>query len=160
MRVRTHANPFNYIDRMKRVDFSTVFPNFTGTLDLEIGFGRGVFIRHYATRFPDRSILGVEVRKPLVDILTERLAQDGLKNIYAVHGTGERAQDVLPARGEYGIAMAGGRPFAVGGHRSGRRRCGRPGRSDQEPKAGGAAPDSARCRGPPEYPPGRRGTEG
>jgi tRNA G46 methylase TrmB len=43
MRVRTHTNPFNYYQRLQPIDWSSLWSEFDGTLDFEIGFGRGVF---------------------------------------------------------------------------------------------------------------------
>jgi len=89
MRVRTHTNPFNYHKRMETVDFAAAFPDYSGVLDFEIGFGRGVFLRQYAKQFPDRFIVGVEVRPALVDLLSHRLAEEHISNVLPVHGTAE-----------------------------------------------------------------------
>jgi tRNA (guanine-N7-)-methyltransferase len=89
MRIRTHTNPFNYFQRMKKINFSEVFPNFKGTLDLEIGFGRGIFIRKYAKQHPEKHIVGVEVRKNIVSILQERLIKEDINNVHLIHGNAQ-----------------------------------------------------------------------
>ncbi len=97
MRIRTHTNPFNYFTRMESLDFSTVLPHFSGTFDFEVGFGRGLFIRHYATMFPERSIVGIEVRKNPVELLKIKLKKEAIKNAYVIHGTAEIClADMIP----------------------------------------------------------------
>lgn len=96
-RVRTHSNPFHYYERQSLLDLKSVFTDFDGTLDIDIGFGRGVFFRNYALRYPNRSLMGVEIRKPMVDLLQQRCDEMGLKNVYLVHGNGQIClEDMLP----------------------------------------------------------------
>jgi tRNA (guanine-N7-)-methyltransferase len=89
MRVRTHTNPFNYHERQERIDFKTIWPEFNGTLDYEIGFGRGVFLRNWAEKYPERYIVGAEIRKSVTDILKGRVEKAGLNNTHLIHGNGE-----------------------------------------------------------------------
>ncbi len=97
MRIRTHTNPFNYFARMQPIDFESLFTNFKGIFDLEVGFGRGLFIQDYATRHPDRPIVGVEVRKNVVEVLQKRIDVAGLKNVHLIHGNAQIAlEDVVP----------------------------------------------------------------
>jgi len=88
MRVRTHTNPFHYYLRQSRLDLQNVFPLFNGLLDVEIGFGRGVFLKQYATANPDRSIVGAEIRTQIVDSLKQQVAELELQNVYLFHGNG------------------------------------------------------------------------
>jgi len=88
MRIRTHTNPFNYYHRMEPVDWESVFSDYKGELSLEMGFGRGIFLRHYAAKYPNKNIVGVEVRKTIVEILKKRIDKEGIKNSYLVHGNG------------------------------------------------------------------------
>ncbi len=89
MRVRTHTNPFNYHERIDPLDLNHHFTDFSGQLDVEVGFGRGIFLRHYAQRHPDRHLLGIEVRKNMVDILNKRLTKQAIQNVHLVHHNGE-----------------------------------------------------------------------
>ncbi|MCP4050754.1 MAG: tRNA (guanosine(46)-N7)-methyltransferase TrmB [bacterium] len=89
MRIRTHTNPFNCNNRLEKVDFFEVFNNYKGKLDLEIGFGRGVFIRNYARKHPDKCIIGAEIRKQIVQVLDQRIKKEEIENIYIVNSTGE-----------------------------------------------------------------------
>lgn len=89
-RIRNHANPFHYINKMTPIDFNAVFCGFNGKIDLEIGFGRGVFLEEYARSHPERHLVGVEVRKPMVEIVQESIVKAGLQNVAIFHGTAER----------------------------------------------------------------------
>jgi len=88
-RVRTHTNPFTVRDRFDTLDYSQLQPNFSGKVDLEIGFGRGVFFRHWAKKHPDNLLLGVEVRKQIVDLLADKLIEDSISNAKAFRGEGK-----------------------------------------------------------------------
>lgn len=95
MRVRNHSNPLNFYKTLDKIDFNSVWPDFNGVMDLEIGFGRGLFLCHYAERNPGRHLMGVEVRKSIVTVLQERVDALKLPNIYLVHGTGQRCLEDL-----------------------------------------------------------------
>ena len=96
-RVRNHTNPFNYHETMEPIDFKSIFKDFNGKLELEIGFGRGVFLREYATRYPNRHIIGIDVRKQIADILKERTPKEAYPNLYICHGSGQRLiEDTIP----------------------------------------------------------------
>jgi len=86
-RVRTHTNPFNLHKRLEKIDLFKIFPKFSGKIDLEIGFGRGVFLRNYANENPNKFIIGVEVRKQIVNILQKRLTKEASTNVYLVHSS-------------------------------------------------------------------------
>ena len=65
MRVRTHTNPLAFTHGFDLLEYKELLPTFNQSLDVEIGFGRGVFLQHYASLHPERLVLGVEVRKQL-----------------------------------------------------------------------------------------------
>lgn len=88
MRIRTHTNPLSYHERFELKDWKTIFPQFNGQLDLEIGFGRGIFLRNYAKTNPNKSVVGAEVRKQVVMLLDERLKQEDVPNVFTVHANG------------------------------------------------------------------------
>jgi len=82
---------------MEPLDLSAIFPGFDGTIDLEIGTGMGLFLRQYGASFPDRKIVGVEVRKKVADAVAERVQADQLINVHMVYGSAERLiEDALP----------------------------------------------------------------
>jgi tRNA (guanine-N(7)-)-methyltransferase len=86
MRVRTLKNPFSCRQRYERPAWTDVFPTFSETLDVEIGFGTGIFLYNYAAMHQDRSIVGIEIKKKLVDCVQKNLKQRALNNVYAVWG--------------------------------------------------------------------------
>lgn len=97
MRVRTHTNPFNYFMRMPKADFPAIFPTYSGEMDFEVGFGRGIFIRQYAATNPNRHIVGVEVRKQMVTLLQERITALCMPNVHLIHGNAQIClEDVIP----------------------------------------------------------------
>jgi len=89
-RIRTHANPLSFHEALEPIQFDAVFSNYSGSLDLEIGFGKGVFISKYAARHPQKSILAVDVRKGLFESIEKSFKQKEIHNVHLVHGTGER----------------------------------------------------------------------
>ncbi len=58
-------------------------------LVVEIGFGRGEFLRHLAAEAPECAHVGVELAYKRVLKMARRIAKDGDPNIRLVHGTGE-----------------------------------------------------------------------
>ena len=65
-RIRTHVNPLSIYHRFEPLEVETLFPQCSGTIDCEIGFGKGVFLRHWAQAHPQHLVCGIEVRKPMV----------------------------------------------------------------------------------------------
>lgn len=97
MRAHTHTNPYSFHEKLEGISLSALLPKRTGSFDLEIGSGTGLFLRHYASTRPDRQIIGVEVRKKLADLVNERLKADGLENAALVWASVERLlADVIP----------------------------------------------------------------
>jgi tRNA (guanine-N7-)-methyltransferase len=62
-------------------------------VELEIGFGKGRFLRAAAERWPERNWLGIEYAPPCVALAAERLAKRDLHNARVVRGS---AEDVIP----------------------------------------------------------------
>lgn len=97
MRIRTHANPFHYYKREERLDLATIFPAFSGTLDVECGFGTGGFMQHYMMGHPDRFMMGFEIRQQAVALLQERIPEELKSRVYLHNGTAEIGiEDMLP----------------------------------------------------------------
>lgn len=89
MRVRTLLNPFKCPQRFTVQSWQEHFCNFNGILDVEIGFGTGSFIHHYAQSNLNRSIVGFEIRKKLVDHAQAKVTELALNNAYLVWGNGQ-----------------------------------------------------------------------
>lgn len=89
MRIRTLTNPFNCQRRFSKPHWPDIFPEFNGTLDVEIGIGKGDFIIRYADTYPERSIVGYEIRCRAYEEVLERVGQRTLKNIHLGWGNGQ-----------------------------------------------------------------------
>ena len=90
MRVRTHTNPFNYYERIKRINIAEIFPKCSlEKIDIEIGFGKGIFIRNWAKNHPERCVIGAEIRANIVQILQKKIQKEDVQNIHLYHGNGE-----------------------------------------------------------------------
>jgi tRNA (guanine-N7-)-methyltransferase len=60
-------------------------------LELEIGFGRGNFIRDRAMAHPEVRILGIETKRKLVYECREKAAAANLANVFVFHGDAREA---------------------------------------------------------------------
>ena len=96
-RIRTHANPFHFRERFTHYSLSQLFSNPELPLDFEIGCGRGSFLENYAQANPNRNLLGVEIRKPAVELIQNRLTNLNLSNVAILPTTGQIClEDVIP----------------------------------------------------------------
>ncbi|MBG90238.1 MAG: hypothetical protein CL521_00295 [Actinobacteria bacterium] len=87
MRIRNHTNPFNYSTRLSPLDLTDIFGNLPQRLCLEIGFGRGVFLRRFPEIFPNEHLLAVELRPKMVsDFIDRHVIPDG---VHVMQGNGE-----------------------------------------------------------------------
>ncbi len=99
MRIRTHANPLSYRVRLDPVDWSDIFSQYDGFYDLEIGFGDGRFLRRYAHKYPQKRLIGVEVRKAGAAGVANQVQEESFHNIYVVHSTAQIVlEDIIPDR--------------------------------------------------------------
>jgi len=85
-RVRQHVNPLSskYANPAEVPDWSEVFANSRLPLHLDIGCGKGDFVREMAARLPAWNFLGLEIREPLVDRALIRRDQALQKNLHFV----------------------------------------------------------------------------
>jgi len=65
-------------------------------LALEIGFGNGEHLAHFAASHPDWGCIGAEVHAPGVGALLQRLERDGIDNVRVLHGDAMAWLDGLP----------------------------------------------------------------
>lgn len=86
MRVRTLLNPLSCPQRFTKQKWNEIFPLFTGTLDVEVGFGTGSFLDQYGQSNPTHGLVGFEIRKKLVDAAQERIIASKLDNVFLVWG--------------------------------------------------------------------------
>jgi tRNA (guanine-N7-)-methyltransferase len=76
------------------IDLATLWPNATDLheFELEIGFGRGMFLLERARAAPNAGIVGIEVKRKWAYLVDERAKRLGLANVRAF---GADARDVL-----------------------------------------------------------------
>ncbi len=78
------------------LDLAAVFGR-RAPVTLEIGFGMGDYLHHRVTAEPQRDFLGVEVHRPGVGRLLNRVHAEGARNLrVAVHDAVEVLRDWLP----------------------------------------------------------------
>lgn len=85
-RVRQHVNPFNdkYSTPAVPPDWSQVYANPQLPLHLDIGCGKGYFLRDMAERVPEWNFLGLEIRQPLVEQALEWRNRAQLSNLHFI----------------------------------------------------------------------------
>ena len=88
MRVRTHLNPFHYMQRFEKKPLSELFSPFHGIIDVEMGFGYGDFMAHYATLYPERCIVGFEINTKLAEYTQKTIHEKKLTNVLPLWGNG------------------------------------------------------------------------
>ena len=64
-----------------------------GHWDLEIGFGKGMFLLDYAGQHPDRNIVGIEVRRSFCNRVMNRVEKRQLMNVRVALGD---ARELIP----------------------------------------------------------------
>ena len=88
-RIRTHVNPLSITHRFEDIDINSIVPKSVSDLAFEVGFGRGVFLRQWSKSHPNSFLIGVEVRKSIVNDVQEKVAKDDLNNVALFHGNAE-----------------------------------------------------------------------
>lgn len=75
-----HLPPEAIPKQVQPLDVPSLFGR-DGPLEIEIGFGKGLFLRDAARRFPSTNFLGVEIERKYVLTTAGRLAKEGLSNV-------------------------------------------------------------------------------
>ncbi|MFE4108195.1 tRNA (guanosine(46)-N7)-methyltransferase TrmB [Almyronema epifaneia] len=85
-RVRQHVNPLsNKYQTPKTVaDWGQIFTRLDQPLHLDIGCGRGFFLRQMAQLQPDWNFLGLEIRQPLVEQALQWRDEQQIQNLHFV----------------------------------------------------------------------------
>ncbi len=96
MRVRKHANPLNFNKDKEKIQLDKVFKQPLYPLTLEIGFAHGEYLLARAKKERERNFIGMEVRAPLVEKVSETAKQLNLTNFHAVHASSAVNLDILP----------------------------------------------------------------
>ncbi len=83
MRAHPHYNPFNVREPSEQPSWSLVFQN-DHPLDLEIGFSNGTWLISYAKKYPERNIVGLEIRSKFISSTKEKIKTEKLSNTYVL----------------------------------------------------------------------------
>jgi tRNA (guanine-N7-)-methyltransferase len=67
------------------LDLFELFPQ-TSEIEMEIGFGRGLFLRQRAGRVPQHGLLGIEIKNKWAYLVEQRAKADGLGNVRVFAG--------------------------------------------------------------------------
>ncbi len=94
-RIRKHTNPFNVQNRIGLIDRMAVFGR-EAPLEVDIGCGAADFVFQRAKNNPDRDIIGLEVRKPLVLAAGERREKENQRNAMVYHANAHENLDLAP----------------------------------------------------------------
>lgn len=87
---------FSVKDDRDLLDIGAIFGN-GKPLELEIGCGKGQFIRELAKRRPDVNFLAVEVSSNVIVEAAETVIAEGLENVYFMRGNARYLDCFIPA---------------------------------------------------------------
>jgi ubiquinone/menaquinone biosynthesis C-methylase UbiE len=79
----------SFREEVKRYPFSTM---------LEIGYGTGLDMVHFATTHPDVDVNGIDISGKMRDIASTRAHKKGLQNVTALKGKVEDLKDLFPGK--------------------------------------------------------------
>lgn len=83
-RVRKHANPFQVRIDLGVLDRRALFGR-EAPLEVDLGSGLSQFVFERAAANPDVDFIGLEVRKPMVELAAARKAELGLSNVAVLY---------------------------------------------------------------------------
>ena len=82
VRHRKSINPFKIQLEVERPDWETIMGDRAGPVEVDLGFGRGEFLMERARQDPDTQFVGVEIRRYLVEKMSQRLCKKTRANIH------------------------------------------------------------------------------
>ena len=97
-RIRKHANPFQVLNRLGRLDRLALFGR-EAALEVDIGCGAGGFLFERAREDPSTDFVGLEIRRPLVEQATERRQGHNVKNVVFLYANANTNLGDLAAPG-------------------------------------------------------------
>lgn len=111
VKVRHHISAFNYIPAdelkyipnsypplIKNIEWQDIFKNGKSPEILDIGCGRGYFLLNMAQKYREKNILGIEVRKPLVDWINEVAQKEEITNCNAIRYSVVNGLEFIPGK--------------------------------------------------------------
>ncbi|MEK6558192.1 MAG: tRNA (guanosine(46)-N7)-methyltransferase TrmB [Candidatus Margulisiibacteriota bacterium] len=96
MRVRKHANPFNFRKDLPVLQLENIFSRPEQPLHLEIGFAYGEFILEMAKKHLEINFIGMEVREPLVEKLQREILTQKRTNLVAIYASSNVNLSIIP----------------------------------------------------------------
>src|SRR5262245_50730165 len=83
-RCRHHVNPLNYRPEPAVPDWSKVFQDPSRPLEVDVGSAKGTFLLARARQAPDRNLVGLEIRGPMVERALADARKLGVTNVHVV----------------------------------------------------------------------------
>jgi ubiquinone/menaquinone biosynthesis C-methylase UbiE len=80
-----------------RQSFRQHTKSYEQTTVLEVGFGPGFDLVHFAEQFPDRKFYGIDISAEMVRLTQEKIDRMGLKNAWVAKGSVEDIKVLFPA---------------------------------------------------------------
>lgn len=81
-RIRHHVNPLTFREHPEIPDWNEVFAKPEQDLEVDIGSGKGQFLLARAKHQAGINIVGLEIRKPMVERLREIIEKEALTNAF------------------------------------------------------------------------------
>ena len=88
----------NHVLQRIRQDFREEVKRYVFTDMLEIGYGTGLDLLHFAKTHPDVTVAGIDISGGMQQIASERIQQAGLQNVEAAKGSVEQLESLFPRR--------------------------------------------------------------
>ncbi|MEZ0229507.1 MAG: tRNA (guanosine(46)-N7)-methyltransferase TrmB [Planctomycetota bacterium] len=85
-RTRHHVNPLNFRPEPTVPDWATVFADPSRPLEVDVGAAKGTFLLARAAQAPDRNLVGLEIRLPMVERARRDADKLGLENVHVIFG--------------------------------------------------------------------------
>ncbi|MCX7879736.1 MAG: tRNA (guanosine(46)-N7)-methyltransferase TrmB [Ignavibacteria bacterium] len=76
--------PRNYPPALEKVEWSELFSNGVPPKFLDIGTGKGKFLIEMAFRYPEKNILGFEIKRTTAEWLQNIISTEGIPNAYVL----------------------------------------------------------------------------
>ncbi|MBX3470147.1 MAG: tRNA (guanosine(46)-N7)-methyltransferase TrmB [Planctomycetes bacterium] len=98
-RTRHHANPLGFVREVALPDWGQTFLRPDQPLEVDVGCDKGEFLLGRAAQAPEVNLVGLEIRAPIVDMVADRIARQGLTNAAVVLCNANRSFEALFAPG-------------------------------------------------------------
>jgi tRNA (guanine-N7-)-methyltransferase len=83
-RIRHHVNPLNFRESPQIPNWVEVFEDVTRDLEVDIGCAKGHFMLARAVQAPDINMVGLEIRRPVVEKVQKLIDHRAIKNAHVI----------------------------------------------------------------------------